>query len=510
MGGQAVDQKINSSHSGTRRKKTIKLLSLNTCGLKSKLFIPEFNSFISNYDIIGFQETKTDSLDILSIPNYKLVCKHRKHIAKKKSGGIAVAYKGHLDRYTTFLESSSKLVLWFKLADSLTKCGTVLCGVVYIPPENSEYAVENPFGEIEEELHWFSSSCTSVLLLGDFNSRTRQLQDFVLPDRELFRLNDMSDLYDELRPDILYFEENSLYVTLHRQNPDSGINNYGYRLTDFCRDNGIYILNGRTNRNSNICNTCKNLSTVDYFLVSPEMFQHVDSLIVSDFCGLLSDAHNPVSLTLTISHTIQTARSDTYTERIRLWDSENSKNFLAHLDENKLGSILNNIIDLENRQTILQKDIDYIAESLSATFKSTAVNSFGMIRENTNSNCNKPPHWFNRKCKRARKKFHRAKFLYKLRPSDTNKLNLKFSSKEYKKTLFTEQKLYKMSKIKQICQMKKSHPRKFWKFFNRNKKSSADVTVENCFEYFRSMNSSGDDEHIPETNFDILCRKFRN
>ena len=144
-------------------------------------------------------------------------------------------------------------------------------------------------------------------------------------------------------------------VTLHRQNPDSGINNYGYRLTDFCRDNGIYTLNGRTNGNSNICNTCKNVSTVDYFLVSPEMFQYVDSLIVSDFCGLLSDAHNPVSLTLTISHAIQTARSDTYTERIRLWDSENSENFLAHLDENKLGSILNNIIHLENDRQFCRK-----------------------------------------------------------------------------------------------------------------------------------------------------------
>ena len=56
--------------------------------------------------------------------------------------------------------------------------------------------------------------------------------------------------------------------------------------------------------------------------------------------------------------------------------------------------------------------------------------------------------------------------------------------------------------------MKKSHPRKFWKFFNRNKKSSADATVENCFEYFRSMNSSGDDEHIPETNSLILLQKI--
>ena len=69
---------------------------------------------------------------------------------------------------------------------------------MYIPPENSEYAVENPFGVIEEELQRFSSNCAPVLLLGDFNSITRKLQDFVLPDPDIFRLNDMSDLYDDL------------------------------------------------------------------------------------------------------------------------------------------------------------------------------------------------------------------------------------------------------------------------------------------------------------------------
>ena len=110
----------------------------------------------------------------------------------------------------------------------------VLFGVVYIRPENSEYSVENPFGETEEELQRFSCTCASVLLLGDSNSHTRKLQDFVLPDPDIFRRNDMSDLYDDPQSDILYFEEN---VTLHRQKPDSGINNYGYRLIDFCRDN---------------------------------------------------------------------------------------------------------------------------------------------------------------------------------------------------------------------------------------------------------------------------------
>ena len=135
----------------------------------------------------------------------------------------------------------------------------------------------------------------------------------------------MSDLYDDLKTEISFFEENCSHVTLHRLNPDSGINNYGYRLTEFCRDNSIYILNGRKNGNSDICNTCKNVSTVDYFLVSPEMLKYVDNLTVSDFCELLSDVHNPISLTLNISHTLQSARSNIRTERIKLWVVKKAK-----------------------------------------------------------------------------------------------------------------------------------------------------------------------------------------
>ena len=186
---------------------------------------------------------------------------------------------------------------------------------------------------------------------------------------------------------------------------------------------------------------------------------------MSDVCELLSDLHNPVCLTLNISYTIQSARSDTYMEGIKLWDSENCENLITNLDENNLGSILNNTIDPESRQKIFQEDINNIAESLSNTFKSAAVDSFGMVTRNTDSNCNKPPHWFNRKCKIARKNFHRTKYLSKLRPSDGNKLNFKLSSKDYKKTLSAEQKLYKMSKIKQLRKIKNSESRKFWNFF---------------------------------------------
>ena len=114
-------------------------------GLNVNFLLPEFHSFVSNFDIIGFQESKTDSLDTLTLPNYKLMCKHRKHVAKKKSGVVSWwLIKANLIDISHMLKAKSKLVLWFKLAHSLTKCGTILCGVVYIPPENSEYAVEKP------------------------------------------------------------------------------------------------------------------------------------------------------------------------------------------------------------------------------------------------------------------------------------------------------------------------------------------------------------------------------
>ena len=105
MGGRAFGQEINCSDSGVRRDKTLKLLSLITCGLKSKLLLPEFHTFVSNFDIVGFQESKTDSLDTLNLPNFKLICKHRKHVAKRKSGGIVLAYKTHLDKWLLLLNN---------------------------------------------------------------------------------------------------------------------------------------------------------------------------------------------------------------------------------------------------------------------------------------------------------------------------------------------------------------------------------------------------------------------
>lgn len=145
MGGHTVDHLINASQTCNQGSQPLTFLTLNTCGLKSKIIIPEFCDFISQYDIIGLQETKSDNLDSFEIPGFIMYFKHRKNCSKRKSGGIGIAYRKCLSNYISIIETESKLVIWFKISNQLTKQGDILCGVVYIPPEYSPYSVENPF-----------------------------------------------------------------------------------------------------------------------------------------------------------------------------------------------------------------------------------------------------------------------------------------------------------------------------------------------------------------------------
>ena len=57
---------------------------MNICGLLTKLMNPDFRTFIESYDILIFQESKTDELDVLELPNnYMCFAKHRRNVKTK-------------------------------------------------------------------------------------------------------------------------------------------------------------------------------------------------------------------------------------------------------------------------------------------------------------------------------------------------------------------------------------------------------------------------------------------
>ena len=54
-----------------------------------------------------------------------------------------------------------------------------------------------------------------------------------------------------------YFDDSESF-SLHRRNSDTDVNNYAYRMVDFCKDNNLYILNGRSNEDRSKT-TCKKM-----------------------------------------------------------------------------------------------------------------------------------------------------------------------------------------------------------------------------------------------------------
>lgn len=76
----------------------IKIVSLNVCGLCSKLQTPDFLEFINEHDIVCLTETKTDCADVIDVENYTVISKHRSNLSSHKSGGIVVYVRNTLKK----------------------------------------------------------------------------------------------------------------------------------------------------------------------------------------------------------------------------------------------------------------------------------------------------------------------------------------------------------------------------------------------------------------------------
>ena len=121
----------NTVLNNTNKPSLFNICCLNVCGLMSKLKDPDFLNIFQNYDILFFQETKTDNLDHLS---FTYVAKHRKKCLRK-SGDIVTIFQKSLAHLLEFPDTSSEYVQWVKIDSSIF--GTdknVLLGNIYIPP----------------------------------------------------------------------------------------------------------------------------------------------------------------------------------------------------------------------------------------------------------------------------------------------------------------------------------------------------------------------------------------
>ena len=339
----------------------------------SKIEYPDFVDVVSKYDFLCFVESKTDDLDTPCLPEFMFKMKNRHPLGKRKSGGIVLATKEKYSDYVSVIENDSKYVLWFKIDKTLTDMKTdMIFGIVYIPPENSKYCCSDPYGKIEREFLNLSKN-EKVVILGDFNARTANEKDFI----------DISETESELfNTDVLYLLEES-NIPLLRNSKDCVKNNFGNNLLNFCKGNNLFICNGRYG-DSSAGYTCKDISVIDYVIVSPDMFRFTKSLDVLDFNNLLSYVHNPITFTLhfendTCISNVSKVQQDLNPEiKVKKWDTTKCKDFENNLDHNKISELIE-ILDNDNIQSYTKESVNELTTKLCNIMMNTAEKNFGYI-----------------------------------------------------------------------------------------------------------------------------------
>ena len=263
---------------------------MNCCGVKLRLQYPEFCELIKKNDIVCLQETKTDDIDKIDLEGYTFKMKNRKKIGRK-SGGIILGYKDHLENYIEPLETESNYIFWFKVSSKLFNLSDdLIFGIVYIPPEDSSYLSPDAFDQVENEDRVLSQNYKYICLLGDFNSRTADDPDFI----EIFINEHELDFTQFVENDLAILD--TLKIDRKRKRMDAGKNRSGNILLELCRGNNLFIVNGRIGDDYLESGrlTCRNSSVVDYYICSPCFFEYFCNFKVVDFPRLYSDVHSPL------------------------------------------------------------------------------------------------------------------------------------------------------------------------------------------------------------------------
>ena len=463
----------------------LNVISLNVCGVMSRLQYPDFIDFLMTYDIICLTETKTNHLDSPKLPGYVFEMKNRKNVRKKKSGGIILGFKEELKEYIDIIQTNSDYVLWFKVNKCLMGTNDdVIFGIVYIPPQNSVYCIDNPFHEIELELLSFSQF-ENKCLLGDFNAR-------VSTEKDYFEFDDRNNLNLNIENYVHKLHDHSL--PLDRCSKDKTKTHFGNLLLDFCKSNNLFICNGRFGESSSLL-TCKDASVVDYVIVSGNFIQHVHNFSVLDFCNMLSDAHCPLCVTFNCKTIYQhDDNDDTHineSEKIKKWDVEKSRIFVDKIDSSRISDLITTLENVNPNNC----DINLINESVENLCKiitDAAADTFGTFdpkRKKKIDSRHKP--WFNRSCKEARKKYRKSIRNYKQNKSIITKSEMNKNAKEYKRIMNKYINEHKNIMKEKIDNLKSNNPREFWKIINDNKKSvNNNIDINTLFEFFKDLNEA--------------------
>ena len=335
------------------------------CGLRRRSNFPEFLEFVQQFDLLCFTETKINQTDVISFPGYDCIAQPRKQPFRRRSGGISIYFKDKFSRFISKIDTASDYVSWISIDKSLTQLDeNLILGSVYIPPECSLFYNNEEMTTLENEISSFCGENKYVLLTGDFNARTAVLCDYTEPDTFLPEYFDFDDETSEFFYSVSKLD--SYNIPKDRKSMDKHTNNIGYKLIDICKNNNMFLCNGRIGNDKHHGKlTFKKVSVIDYTISSVEALPYLQKFEVQETDSLFSDGHNLLSCSVVLprNETITPQRNETtYPPK---WDEKYTNAFFGNIDRNEISSIINFL----NSSVNSKNDINSVTERISDIFK---------------------------------------------------------------------------------------------------------------------------------------------
>ena len=88
-------------------------------------------------------------------------------------------------------------------------------------------------------------------------------------------------------------------MSLNRTSCDQSSNNIGFKLLDICKNNNLFILNGRMGSDKDKGNfTFRHTSVIDYILASVESLKLLNDFDIIETDPIFSDGHSLLQLSI--------------------------------------------------------------------------------------------------------------------------------------------------------------------------------------------------------------------
>ena len=497
-------------NSGGQETEFLKLLHWNVECINSRTFgkksdNPTFQKIINNHDITGFTETHANADTTINVPGYYTyqVCRTRHAKAKKNSGGLAALVKNSLREGVSFIQSSCGDIIWIKLKKEFFAIDSdIFIGIIYIIPKNSSYTQSNNVHtwEVLEDEIWKHSSSGQVILMGDLNSRTSNLPDYIQNDDTVY--TPTPNMY---KPDD---------IPKMRLNSDLKVCDFGHKLIALCQTSGLRIVNGRKLDDTLGMKTChkwNGSSTVDYAISHVSLFPQILSFRVLDILNEWSD-HCPITINLNISISRNNSahhQCSTKCPRKLKWTAERESTFIQYLSstpaQTRLSELALNIherpSDIEDHVTNIY-DIIYDAANVGDVYKfsKNKTKRRGTSKPTNSAKKNKHKTWFNESLQALRQKLNTLGKSLCSDPSNPYLRGKFFSAKKlYKSTALKTKRNYKKHIMNQLIGMEHSDPKAYWQLVEKLKEAdnpiqpASSVSLEDWVKHYKDLLSDKND-----------------